>query len=316
MRLHRGHGHLPRRHPTLKRALAVTGPRSNLRDVHRFQQAAAGRCELAILEHPSLESFAAEVRRGCDLIVLFGGDGTLNRYLAELLRAQVPVLAVPTGSGNDFARAHGVRTETEALRVFSAWLDGDAEIVKSDIGSLLVHDERGHQQQKYFACCANVGVDAEAVYYANRLPNWLKARGGYLIGAVQALFAYSPREYEIRTEAASVQRKRLWFIAVLNTPTYGGGLRIAPHASTCDRTLEIVTCAGESRLRLLVNLPRLLVGAVQGLPFLTFHSQQAAFTVVTQAPARVCADGEVMGFTPMKVSLAEESLRVLRQKSV
>jgi diacylglycerol kinase (ATP) len=300
----------------VKRVLAVTGPRSNRRDVQRCRKLATGRAEFHLLELPSLESFRDEVRKNFDCIVLFGGDGTLNRYLGELLAAQTPVLPVPTGSGNDFALAHGIRSAREAANIFAAGLENRAKIVASDIGSLVVHDEEGHRKQKYFSCCANVGVDAEAVHHANRLPNWLKARGGYLFGAVWALFSCNPQEYEIRPHSAPPRRERLWFVAVLNTPTYGGGLRIAPHASTSDGQVELVTCAAESRLNLLLNLPRLLVGAVQDLPFLTFQSQMLPLTVKTSVPERVCADGELMGFTPIEVSLAEKTLPVLRQKSV
>ena len=40
-----------------------------------------------------------------DAILIFGGDGTIHRHLAALVRLQLPVLIVPAGSGNDFARA-------------------------------------------------------------------------------------------------------------------------------------------------------------------------------------------------------------------
>src|SRR5947209_17060522 len=39
-----------------------------------------------------------------DAIVIFGGDGTIHRHLPALVRLQLPVLVVPSGSGNDFAR--------------------------------------------------------------------------------------------------------------------------------------------------------------------------------------------------------------------
>jgi NAD kinase len=42
-----------------------------------------------------------------DVIVLFGGDGTVHRHLNQLVELRLPVLVVPTGSGNDFARALG-----------------------------------------------------------------------------------------------------------------------------------------------------------------------------------------------------------------
>jgi len=43
-----------------------------------------------------------------DIILLFGGDGTIHRQLSQLVKLKLPVLIVPAGSGNDFARALGL----------------------------------------------------------------------------------------------------------------------------------------------------------------------------------------------------------------
>src|SRR5580698_5630440 len=65
-----------------------------------------------------------------DVILLFGGDGTVHRHLGQLVRLGLPVLVVPAGSGNDFARALGlgrVRDSLEAWRKFC----GDAGNVRA-----------------------------------------------------------------------------------------------------------------------------------------------------------------------------------------
>src|ERR1700693_3218190 len=43
-----------------------------------------------------------------DIVLLFGGDGTVHRHLGQLVRLGLPVLVVPAGSGNDFARSLGL----------------------------------------------------------------------------------------------------------------------------------------------------------------------------------------------------------------
>jgi hypothetical protein len=42
---------------------------------------------------------------GLAAILIFGGDGTVHRHLGDLVRLRLPVLVVPRGSGNDFARS-------------------------------------------------------------------------------------------------------------------------------------------------------------------------------------------------------------------
>jgi hypothetical protein len=53
-----------------------------------------------------------------DIILLFGGDGTIHRQLSQLVKLKLPVLIVPVGSGNDFAPALGIRGVRDSL---AAW---------------------------------------------------------------------------------------------------------------------------------------------------------------------------------------------------
>lgn len=289
------------------RALAITGPRSSAQHVHPFRNAVAG-VTLALLEHPGLDEVRSALVTFPDCVLLFGGDGTLNRYLDLLLESQIPVLMVPTGSGNDFAMANGVKSAADALSVFTGWANGDGEVRRADIAEVKLTDASGASQRRHSACCVNIGVDAEAVYRANRLPNWLKARGGYLIGALLALFEFRPLRYVITAGASTTET--LWFIAGLNTPTYGGGLKIAPHASITDQKLELVLCDAVSRLKLLRYMPRLFSGRVRHIPFLHFQTV-TGFRVKTATPQPVCADGEVLGFTPMEANFAARQLPVI-----
>jgi diacylglycerol kinase (ATP) len=276
--------------------------------------AAAETATVQFLDHPECDEVRLALAAKPDCVLLFGGDGTLNRYLELLLEAQIPLLMIPTGSGNDFAMANGVTRASDALIVFTDWLVDKATTCHCDIASLIVSDASGDRQKKYFSCCVNVGLDADAVLHANRLPNWLKARGGYVIGALQAMLSFRPQQYEITANGES-QTKTLWFIAALNTPTYGGGLKIAPHASITDQKLELASCGPVNRLDLLRHLPRLASGNVRDITFLDWQSVRN-LSVTTATPQPVAADGELMGLTPIEVSLAAESLPVLRRISV
>ena len=291
----------------MRRALAITGPRSAASQLTPFRNAFPG-IAFELLEHPDFHEVRSALATKPDCVLLFGGDGTLNRYLDLLLEAQLPMLMVPTGSGNDFAMANGVKNAADALGVFNAWAGGSAATRTADIAEIALHDASGAPTRRHFACCVNIGVDAEAVYRANRLPNWLKARGGYLIGAVLALFEFRPQRYTIIRAASAMET--LWFIAGLNTPTYGGGLKIAPHASITDQKLELVACGAVSRLTLLRYMPRLFSGRVRDIPFLHFQTV-ARFRVETVTPQPVCADGEVLGFTPLEVTFAARPLPVI-----
>src|SRR5208283_159652 len=59
-----------------------------------------------------------------DVILLFGGDGTIHRHLGQLVTLGVPVLVVPAGSGNDFARAFGLRRVRDSLVAWKKFCGG------------------------------------------------------------------------------------------------------------------------------------------------------------------------------------------------
>src|SRR5438105_329782 len=89
------------------RAAAIIGPGSVAKSLVTFQR-------LTGAEWTSLVEQA-------DVAVIFGGDGTVHRHLAELVELEVPVLVVPCGSGNDFARALRVRNVRDAARAWSSF---------------------------------------------------------------------------------------------------------------------------------------------------------------------------------------------------
>jgi diacylglycerol kinase family enzyme len=92
------------------RAAAILGPRSVAKSLATFQR-------FTNAEWTSLIEQA-------DVAVIFGGDGTVHRHLAKLVELEVPVLVVPCGSGNDFARALNIRNVRDAARAWNNFAAG------------------------------------------------------------------------------------------------------------------------------------------------------------------------------------------------
>jgi diacylglycerol kinase (ATP) len=95
------------------RAAAILGLGSSTRNLKPFQQDSQVQWVIGL---------PAE-RAGIDAILVFGGDGTVHRHLGALVKLGLPVLVVPAGSGNDFARAIGlfsVRDSASAWQRFAA----------------------------------------------------------------------------------------------------------------------------------------------------------------------------------------------------
>src|SRR5947209_16893671 len=96
------------------RAIALLGPAAAARDIAPFR-----------LE--SVDLSPADEVAPVDAALVFGGDGTVHRHLARLRATQTPLLVVPTGSGNDFAHALGLRSPASALAVWRKFVAGEVQ---------------------------------------------------------------------------------------------------------------------------------------------------------------------------------------------
>jgi diacylglycerol kinase (ATP) len=187
--------------------------------------------------------------------LIFGGDGTVHRHLPQLHRQRIPMLVVPTGSGNDFAKALGIRSVATALQAWQQFCaqgkKGEAKNIKEiDLGVI-----RAGGQETFFCCVAGLGMDADANARANRMPTWLKSRGGYVLAALQSLIAFKPAEMNITAEGKKMQRSA-FFIAVGNARSYGGGMEVTPQATLGDGLLDVCLVSQMNKLNCFAGCQR------------------------------------------------------------
>jgi len=289
------------------RVAALFGPGSSQRNLEpfRFRSDIAWSCTMPT---PS------ESR---DAVLIFGGDGTVHRHLACLLQLQVPLLVVPCGSGNDFARSLGLRSVQDAIRAWRDFCAGARNSRAIDVGVISHASQPGRllpPQQTFFCCVAGVGLDAKVAERANRLPRWLRARGGYAFSLLAVLPGFAPLPMTISTGAAGVWSQHsagpLMLAAFANTPMYGGGLRIAPRAQLDDGKLDLCLVRGMNNLELVSLFPIVYFGQHTRLSKVDYFQAENA-RIESEIPLQVYADGEPVGATPVEVSLRPGALRVI-----
>ena len=71
-----------------------------------------------------------------DVVMVFGGDGSVHRVLPALAYSGIPLLVVPSGSANDFARCIGIPNRDEALRAWRRYLDIGDNVRTVDMGTV------------------------------------------------------------------------------------------------------------------------------------------------------------------------------------
>jgi diacylglycerol kinase (ATP) len=270
-----------------------------------------------------------------DVVLLFGGDGTVHRHLSQLVKIELPVLVVPAGSGNDFARALGLRSVRDSLAAWKRFCSGTGSVRGIDLGVITAVNQEivgdsalgaresalGHRDSglasRYFACVAGVGLDSEVARRANQLPRWLRGRGGYALSFAPTAFTFAALPMKISTPAEDGAAP--WTIrsdqpttlaAFANTSMYGGGMKIAPQARMDDGLIDVCIVGGVDTFKLFCLFPTVYSGGHLRIKEVSYFTAPRV-RVETEHPLDVYADGEFVFRTPVEVGVQQAALRVI-----
>jgi len=277
------------------RALAILGPGAQDSDLERLRDTGLK------VEHWD----TSDSQSAADLVAVMGGDGTIHRFLPQLLRVKIPVLLVPCGSGNDLARAVSISTAQNALDLARQFVAGNAILRVIDVG--IIVNKYGYEIP--FCCVGGLGLDAIAAECANSMPRGLRGNGGYVLGMTRALLQAPALRLRICANGREITQDSC-MLSFANTPSFGGGLRIAPHAKLDDGALECVLVQKMGRLKLLRSAIALLrVRHLQLKEVTSFSSER--LRIESNPPTWVFADGEPVCQTPIDVHVITRALRLL-----
>lgn len=294
------------------RAAAILGLGCSSKDLRPFQT--VDRVEW----HIGLPSSSDPI----DIILVFGGDGTIHRHLPQLARLGLPVLVVPAGSGNDFARALGIRGMRNSLAAWEQYCQDGGNIRRIDLGIISAVGIAGQApapQGHYFCCVAGVGIDSEVARRANTMPRWLRRNGGYVLSLAPAIFTFAPVPIKILMSSEDSPATSNWTVrsdqptllaAFANTSTYGGGMKIAPRAKMDDSLLDICVVGGVSPLKLFGMFPTVYSGRHLSIKEVEYF-QASRVRVESEHPLEVYADGEYVCRTPVEVGIEPAALNVV-----
>ncbi len=248
-----------------------------------------------------------------DAILIFGGDGTIHRHLPALVRLQLPVLIVPAGSGNDFARALKLRSMRDSVRMWRNFEAGKIQARAIDLGVIVA--SASPERMHYFCCVAGCGLDSAAARRANRMPRWLRGHGGYALALLPLLLklpAFSMRLTQVdgnENDRSEVEKLTL-LTAFANTQFYGDGMRIAPEADFADGKLDVCRISTLNPFHLVCLFPTVYLGHHLLSPKVEYTKAERVM-VQTGTPIEIYADGEFVCETPAEISIAAGALQVI-----
>jgi len=246
-----------------------------------------------------------EAAKGRERIFALGGDGTFQVLLNALAgNSRVSLGILPAGSGNDLAKALGLPRDpvqaAEAILLRGQTSCLDAVRVRTADGV-----------ERLYMGGGGIGLDAEAARFASGAYRKIRGRSRYLLSAIRALWGFQPVSARVCFEGSaeeSLECKAL-LLGVLNTPSYGAGLRLAPDASLVDGKLDLVILEDLSLLEIANLLPRLALSGEIRTQKMQRHRLRKA-RIETERPCAFHGDGEIVGQTPVDVAAIPGAMRV------
>lgn len=237
------------------------------------------------------------VARGADVVVAWGGDGTVNEVASALVGGPGALAMIPAGSGNGLARSMGVPPTPE--RAIAHLLQASERVI--DVGEI---------DGRLFVNVAGVGFDA---HIAARFAAIGTARRGFLRYAsivAGELGRYSGRPYSLVLDAQAATTHHAFLLSFANGRQWGNGAIIAPSAELDDGLLDAVIVEDRGRGAVLCAIPYLFRGTLDRVRGVRIARVIAA-TVAGDHPLVYHADGEsFVGGTTIHVRVVPAALRV------
>jgi diacylglycerol kinase family enzyme len=262
---------------------------------------------------------ATEIGRGArdgawDMVVAFGGDGTINEVANGLAGTEIPLALLPGGNTNVVCRTLGIPTDVvEATELLLSMAD------RPRIRRIAL----GRVDERYFVFACGCGLDASVVEKVDANPS-LKSTAGPWFYSWSAVTSYyreylrDPVQFEVEVDGRRIEG--LTCLAQNSDPyTYFGDrpVKACPPVAIEEGSLSMAILKRASQLDAITLVPRLLSGRLDA----SRHSQVEGLTDVREAIVRtktagmsfpVQVDGDHIGtFEQVAIAAVPDALSVV-----
>ncbi|MCU1533902.1 MAG: YegS/Rv2252/BmrU family lipid kinase [Glaciihabitans sp.] len=264
--------------------------------------------DVTMLIEPDYEQLIATAKAAVaskpDAFVVVGGDGMVNLGTNLVAGTKVPLGIVPSGTGNDMARALNIPVGN--LEQAVAALDEALTRAPRVIDAGLATDAEGNQ--RWFGCMVSAGFDAVVNERANRMHH-PKGKSRYTIALLLELVSLRPIPYTITMDGERLVTRGM-LVSVGNGQSLGGGMRVTPDAIVDDGLLDVLVVRPLSRIQFMRIFPKVYQGT---------HVLDPRVSVTKVRKVRLESGDDVVAYTdgerfaqlPIDIEVRPGALRVL-----
>jgi diacylglycerol kinase (ATP) len=263
--------------------------------------------EALISDRPGhLAALAAEaVAGGATLLVVVGGDGSVNEVVNGIAGTQgVDLAVIPRGTGWDFVRTYGIpRDLDQAVDVALA-----ANVREIDAGSVTYRAWDGREASARFANVGSAGISGAIAQRANESSKALGGKVSYYWATLAVFVGWQTGEMRVTVDG-DTRTGRMIDAMVCNGRYVGGGMMMCPDAEPDDGVFDVLLIGDVTKRDLLFVLPKTYRGKHLPHPRLELL-RGSVVTVDADEPLPLELDGEQPGTTPARFEVLPRALRL------
>jgi diacylglycerol kinase (ATP) len=241
------------------------------------------------------------VAEGADIVVAFGGDGTVVDVASGLIGTQVPLGILPGGTSNMMSRAFGIPQDIEAAATLIANLSAHK----------LYPVFIGKAGENYFQQLVGIGMEAQIIEGADRSAKDRLGFFAYVLAGLRALGDPQNAHYRIELDDGQVVEDDGVTCLVAKVGNLGiPSLEQSATTADSDQPLMDIVVIRQVDLPSLLSLAGTVVSGNEN-PEKLPHWQARRVTVTSDPVQTVQADGELIGKTPISVEVLHPPIQLI-----
>lgn len=184
-----------------------------------------------------------------DILIVCGGDGTLNRFinLPYDYSEKNEVYYFPMGSGNDFAHELGHKYGDKPFNI-TKYLKNLPEVTVNG-------------KTYRFLNGIGYGIDGYCCEVGDKLRETTEGNINYTAIAIKGLlFHYKPTDATVTVDGVKHKFKRVWLAPTMNGKYYGGGMMPTPNQDRTGGKLSVMVYHNLGKLKALMVFPSIFKG--------------------------------------------------------
>ena len=241
----------------------------------------------------------AAVKRGYDLVVAAGGDGTVNEVVNGLIGSGLPLALLPLGTANVLATEIGLDLAPDAL--------AETVLHGTPVDVCLGRIRGADGAERLFTTMAGAGADAHAVASVDLVGKKLLGTGAYYAEMARQLLVFPFPNYRITVDGATYDAAS---VVVSNGRYYAGQYVLAPKASLAEPSFQVCLFERGGRLAALRYVMAMQMDRL---------AEEPDYRIVTGRKVRVegpegdpvQADGDIVAALPVDIEIVPGALRLL-----